>query len=541
MRQTLTGALLAVLVQAAAAQTPVPLYDNLGTLTHLISTRVPRAQRFFDQGLRLAYGFNHAEAIRAFREAARLDSTCAICWWGVALAYGPNINAAMDSAAGVAAWEALQRAVALRAHASPTEQAYIDALARRYGSNPTAERARRDSAYAEAMGDVTRRHPNDLDAATLHAEALMDLRPWNFWAPDGSAYPGVDDIVHSLEGVLRRNPYHPGACHFYIHAVEASPRPERALACARRLAALMPGAGHLVHMPAHVYIRLGMYEEAARANVHAAHTDEAYIADQRPDGVYPMAYYPHNLHFLWAAAAFEGRRADADDAIRRLRAAAPAELARQAPPMEVFVLPPLYHMAWFGEWDNVLREPKPPAELVATTGVWRYARGRAFAATGRLDEARHELDSLTAAHRDAPSRIPEGATIGLAPPATLLGIAENLLAGEIAARDRQWDQAIARLREAVRLGDGLRYFEPADWYYPPRLSLGAVLLEAGRPADAEAVYREDQQRNRNSGWSLFGLAQALEAQGKSVAAARVREQFRRAWARSDVRLAASRF
>jgi tetratricopeptide (TPR) repeat protein len=541
MLRATSAALLVALARAAAAQTPVPLYDNLGTLTHRISTRVPRAQRYFDQGLRLTYAFNHAEAIRAYREAARLDTTCAICWWGVALAYGPNINNPMDSAAGAAASRAVRRALALRAHASPAEQAYVDALARRYGTDPVAESPARDSAYAAAMGAVARRFPDDLDAATLYAEARMDLRPWEFWARDGSALPSVEEIARVLEGVLRRDPSHPGACHYYIHLVEASPRPERALACAHRLASLMPGAGHIVHMPAHVYIRLGMYAEAEQANLHAAHDDEAYIADQHPDGIYPVMYYPHNLHFLWAVAALQGRRAAADDAIRRLRAEAPAAVALRDPSLEVYQLPPFYQMVWFGEWERALREPRPPARLIPTTGLWRYARGRAFAATGRLAEARQELDSLAALRRDASRVLPEGTRLGFAPAATLLGIAEESLGGEIAAREGRWDQAVARLQEAVRLGDELQYNEPADWYYPPRLSLGAVLLEAGRPVEAEAVYREDQARNPNNGWSLFGLAQALEAQGPSAEAVQVRERQRHAWARADVTLTGSRF
>jgi len=534
------AACLIVCAQAARAQAPI-LFDNLGTLHHSISTQVPLAQQYFDQGLRLTYGFNHAEAIRAYRYAAELDSTCAICWWGVAIAYGPNINLPMDSASGAAAWDALQQAVRLRHHASAAEQDYIDAAARRYGPDPTARRAQLDSAYAAAMAGVARRHPRDADAQVLYAEALMDLRPWDFWAADGSAKPGVDRIVSTLEAALRLAPDHPGACHYYIHTVEASPRPERALDCARRLPSLMPGAGHLVHMPAHVFIRLGMYDEAVHANEHAAHADESYIADARPDGLYPVAYYPHNLHFLWAVAALEGRRTEADSAIARLSVAAPPEAAAAEPALELYVLPRYYHQVWFGEWDDILRDAAPPPGLRGATGLWHYARGRAFAATGHLDAARAELDSVAAIRADAPSRLAAGVTIGFAPPAVLLGIAEDMLAGEIAAKERRWDDAASRLRAAVRAADGLTYNEPADWYYPPRLSLGAVLLEAGRPAEAEAVYREDLRINRNNGWSLFGLAQALEAQGKTADAVRTREAFRQAWAHADVALSWSRF
>ncbi len=539
MRSIAPAALLLLATQVAA-QTPVPLYDNLGSHTHPISSRVPRVQRYFDQGLRLTYGFNHGEAVRAFTEAARLDSTCAICWWGVAYAWGPNINLPMDSAAGAAAWVALQQALRLRRHADPAEQAYIDALARRYGPDPTEGRARLDSAWAEAMADVARRYPSDLDAAVMAAEAAMNLRPWNYWGEGGAAHPGVEAFVARLERVLRRNPNHPGACHYYIHAVEASNTPERALPCARRLGSLIPGAGHLVHMPAHVYIRLGMYDEALRANIHAAHADETYIADARPDGIYPLAYYPHNLHFLWAVAAFEGRAASADSAMARLRASTSYELVQRVPPLELYVLPRFYHLVWFGRWDEILREPRPPAALVAATGLWHYARGRALLARGSAAEARAALDSVRALRAEAPRRIPEGITIGFAPPAALLEIAEHMLAGEISAAERQWDAAVAHLEAAVRAADALPYNEPADWYHPPRLSLGAVLLAAGRAGEAEAVYREDLRRNRASGWALFGLEQSLRAQGKSAEAARARADFERAWRRADVVLTASR-
>lgn len=536
MRQLFVAAALTLCARSAVAQSasPVPLYDNLGRHAHPISSRVSAAQAYFNQGLRLTYGFNHGEAVRAFREAARLDSTCAICWWGVANALGPNINLPMDSASGAAAWDAAQRATALRSHASLAEQAWIDAAARRFGSNPLADRAGRDSAYAAAMHDVARRYPGDLDAATLAAEAAMDLRPWNYWAPDGSAYPGVTGFLVTLEGVLRRNPDHPGACHYYIHAVEASTRPERALPCARRLAALIPGAGHLVHMPAHIYLRLGMYAEAEQANVHAAHTDESYIADAHPDGIYAVAYYPHNLHFLWAAAAFSGRRADAAEAIRRLRVAAPVELALQVPPLELYALPPLYHLVWFSQWQDILRESRPPAQLLMTTGLWFYARGRAFAATDRLADGHAMLDSLDVLRRDAPARLPPGITVGFATPAALLDVAANVLAGDLAARERRFDEAVARLLAAVQGGDALAYNEPADWYPSPRLTLGAVLIEAGRPADAEAVYRADLQRNRDSGWALSGLERALRAQGKAAEAEAVRQQLQRVWVRPDV-------
>jgi tetratricopeptide (TPR) repeat protein len=294
-------------------------------------------------------------------------------------------------------------------------------------------------------------------------------------------------------------------------------------------------------MPAHIYLRVGRFADAAEANERAIAADEDYLAQCQAQGLYPVSYYPHNLHFLWAVAAFDGRRAVADSAMLRLRAIAPAEVAVQVPPLEAFQLPPFYHMVWFGKWDEILREPRPAPSLKVATGLWTYARGRAFTATGRLAEARRELDTLTAMHADVVANTPPGLTLGLVPPASLLSIAKNVLAGELAGREGRTDEAVARLREAIQVNDGFLYTEPADWYYPPRLSLGAVLLDAGRAADAEAVYREDLARNRNNGWALTGLEKALTAQGKTAEATRVRAQLRQAWARADVQPANSRF
>ncbi|GAC1697454.1 MAG: hypothetical protein NVS9B3_15190 [Gemmatimonadaceae bacterium] len=526
---------LAALIFAVSPATPtstdtVPLYTNLGTYHRAITTRVARSQQYFDQGLRLVFGFNHGEAIRAFREAARLDPTCAMCHWGVALAYGPHVNAPMDSTAGVAARAAVQRAVAQLAHASPQERAYIEAVATRYAPVPPTDRARLDSAYARAMGELARRFPDDLDAATLYAEALMDLRPWNYWKqPSGDPYPGTLDIVSQLERVLRSNPSHPGACHYYIHAVEAV-QPQKAIACAERLAKLMPGDGHMVHMPAHVYIRVGRYADAIDANVHAVHTDETYIADQRPTGVYPVGYYPHNLHFLAFAATMAGRSAQAIDAARRLIAKTDVGVARVVPNVQTFVPFLILTLVNFGRWDEVLQQPLPPADLVYASTMAHYARGVAFAATGRSSDAQVELDAVT--------RV--AATAG-GDSKPVLDIALHTLTGEVAARRGQSDDAITHFEAAKAIEDGILYYEPPAWYYPVRLSLGAALLRAGRAADAEGTYREDLKRFPESGWSLFGLLQALRAQGKAAEALEVDTRFRRAWAGADVALTASRF
>ncbi|HXH03433.1 MAG TPA: hypothetical protein VNN09_08940 [Candidatus Competibacteraceae bacterium] len=517
----------------ALADTPsqdaVPLYDNLGEHHHPITTQVPKAQQYFDQGLRLSYAFNHAEAIRAFTEAARLDPDCAICYWGIALAYGPNINAPMDAESGRKAYVALQKALELAPKAGAAERAYIEALTRRYTQEPPAERAALDAAYAQAMKKVIEQYPDDLDAATLYAEALMDTRPWNYWNAQGEPYPETREILAQLERVIERNPNHPGACHYYIHAVEAR-YPERAVPCADRLPQLMPGAGHLVHMPAHIYARVGRWDDAVTSNAHAVHIDEAYIADQRPGGIYPLAYYPHNYHFLAFAATMAGRSKEAIAAAQGVVDHVPLDVARQVPALEALVPYLELTLTTFGRWDELLARPLPPADLRFATGMATYARGVALAAKGRWDEAQAALDKVreTAAASGA----------GIAK--TVLDIAAHALAGEIAARRGQLEEAIGAFRQAMALEDGLPYFEPPYWYYPIRHSLGAVLLKAGRASEAESLYREDLQRFPENGWSLYGLAASLKAQGKSAEAESVEARFRRTWGKADIELSSTR-
>jgi tetratricopeptide (TPR) repeat protein len=507
----------------------VPLYANLGKHHHEISTRVAKAQLYFDQGLRLVFGFNHAEAIRAFKESARLDPACAMCYWGIALAYGPHVNAPTDSASSVAAYAAVQKALAQPAK-NPKEQAYVRAVATRYASMPPTNRAGLDSAYAKAMGELVRKYPDDLDAATLYAEALMDLRPWNYWKqPSGEPYPGTLEIVAQLERVLQTNPNHPGACHFYIHAVEAV-QPQKAVACAERLANLMPGDGHMVHMPGHIYIRVGRYADAIKSNIHAVHTDESYIQDQRPVGVYPIAYFPHNLHFLSFAATMAGRSAQAIDAARGLLSKTDLQVARQVPMVQSFVPFLDLTLVTFGRWKEVLQQPLPPAELSYARAMAHYARGVAFAATGQWSESEAELDAVQKLAGAAP---PENKPV--------FDIAMHALLGEIAARKDKLGESITHFQKAKQIEDGILYFEPPSWYYPIRHSLGAVLLRAGRAAEAEAAYREDLKRFPENGWALFGLRQALRASGKAAEASTVDERFRKAWATADVTLKASRF
>ena len=517
----------------------VPLFENLGEYHYPITAASERVQRYFNQGLRLVYGFNHSEAIRAFQEAARLDPKCPMAHWGIALALGPNINAPMDSAAGKAAYQAIQQAVMLARYASQRERAYIEALATRYAADPeTADRAALDQAYADAMRGLSQRYPSDLDAATLFAASLMNVHPWDYWTPDSQPKPGTLELVATLEGILDRNADHIGAIHYYIHAVEASSQPERALPYARRLAAQIPGSGHLVHMPSHIYLRVGLYEDSAESNARAVEVDEAYIEKEQPQGLYPAMYYPHNIDFLWASHQMEGRSEKAIEAAQRLAARTTAEVARQVPLLEGWTAMPLCAYARFGKWQDILNEPQPPADLVYMTAIWHYARALAFAATDKIDEAKKEQVQLETIAQAMPA---DRMIMGRNAAASLLSIASHVVAGELATKQGNVDEAVKHLEEAVQIQDGLAYNEPPPWYYPVRQSLGAVLVAAGKNVEAEQVYRKDLALNPNNGWSLYGLAQSLRAQGKSQEAAVVEEQFKKAWAKADVELAASRF
>ena len=509
----------------------VPLYTNLGSHTKRISTNVAATQQYFDQGLRLVYGFNHAEAIRSFTRAAELDPTCAMCYWGIALAYGPNVNAPMDAASGGAAYAAAQKALGLKSRATAAERAYIEAVAQRYAETPPTDRAPLDTAYSRAMKRVASTYANDLDAATLYAESLMDLRPWNYWRPDGTPYPGTNEIVRQLRKVISRNPNHPGACHYYIHAVEAV-NPKAAVPCAERLARLMPGEGHMVHMPAHIYIRVGRWNDAVQANQHAIHTDEVFIEGQHPMGVYPLAYYPHNIHFLAFASTMAGRSAQAIEASNTLTGKVNVDVARQVGMLQE-MLP--YHaltLTTFGKWDDVLAQPLPPEDIRFSYAMAHYARGVAHAAKEQWPEAQAALDTVTAIN----AATPDGAE-----GKTALSIAVHALSGEIATRRGDLEAGLTHFREAAKIEDGGLYFEPPKWYYPIRHSLGATLLKARHPAEAEKVYRTDLRRFPENGWSLFGLAQALRAQKKHSEADAVEARFRKAWASTDVTLTASRF
>ncbi|MGH7305684.1 MAG: hypothetical protein ACRELZ_20570 [Candidatus Rokuibacteriota bacterium] len=514
------------------------LYDTLGSYSYRITTSSAEAQRWFDQGLRLAYGFNHLEAQRAFREASRLDSACAMCFWGIAITEGSNYNHPTDADREKKAASAAQEAVRRSANVKPPERAMIQAIAKRHSTDPAAKRETLDRAYADAMREAARQFPDDLEVATFFADSMMNLRPWSLWTPEGAPQPGTEEIVATLERVIARNPNHPGALHLYIHAVEASREPGRAEAAADRLLPLMPGAGHLVHMPAHIYWRVGRYADAVRVNVAAADADRAYFKTATPSPIYRGLYYPHNIDFIWQSASMQGRSAETVRAAREFASNAPAEMIKAMPDMETAPVAPIVALARFGRWDEVLAYPAPPRDWPYTSGVWHYARGLAFNAKGQAADAARELRALEAILTSMP---PDRTVAFFFRAKNMLQLAANLLAGEIAAKAGDLASAERLLRAAVTEQDSHWFTEPPPWYFPVRQSLGAVLLQARRPGDAEQVYRDDLRRNPGNGWSLFGLAQSLRAQGKTAEAAQIEESFRKAWAQADVTLTASRF
>jgi tetratricopeptide (TPR) repeat protein len=511
------------------------LLPDLGTLHREVTTASPEAQAFFDQGLRLTYGFNHDEAARSFARGGAIDPSCAMCFWGAAYTLGPNYNIPMLPDRSAAAWDALERArTAIAGGAgTPAERALIEALARRYAGpaylDPPAMQPHVE-AYASAMREVARAFPDDLDVQVLAAEAAMNVRPWRLWEVDGSAAPGTDEIVATLESVLARDATHPGANHYYIHAIEASPTPERAVPSADRLAALMPGAGHVVHMPAHIYQRVGRYRDASAANLAAIDADRRYLAAVTPPGYYPF-YLAHNYGFLAYSASMEGRSAEALDASRRSAESMPRDVVCGMPGMDFFLSEPLLVMVRFGKWDELLAEPAPIERHAVHFALFHHARGMALAARDRIGEARRDLETVERLSRE----LPEDLLAGLNAGRTVLELAAKVLEARIAERTAS-AEAIGLWEQAVAIEDRLAYNEPADWFYPTRHYLGAALLDAGRAADAEAIYRADLERNPANGWSLFGLARAQRAQRRARDAAATERQLREAWARADIAL-----
>ena len=518
------------------------LLDNLGNYSRTITTSSPDAQAYFNQGLRLIYAFNHDEAARAFAKAIESDAACAMCYWGAGESLGPNYNMPAMSDRWSALWQGVQSAQKNASHAAPVEQALIAALAKRYaGPHPLPPEKMQpyNEAYAQAMGDVAKQFQDDDDVQVFYAEALMTANPWKLWSVDGKPSPGTAEIVATLETVLARNPEHPGANHYYIHAIEASPHPEKAVAAAERLPGLIPGAGHIVHMPAHIFQRVGRYADAGAANRDGIKTDLAYIDKAKPPEwtYYAGMYLGHNYQFLGYAAAMQGRSAETLHATREMRAHIPDAVLHMGMGFDWYAAEPWFAMERFGRWSDLLAEPAPDPALAAISAAYRYARTVAFAATGKIDEAKAEkakLDAIAAA-------TPADAPAGLNTAKDLIAVASLVASARIAIAEGKHDAAIATLREASGKEDALAYDEPADWFVPIRHLLGDELLKSGKDIEAEAVYREDLQRHPANGWALYGLARALEAQKKADAAAAVDEQFKKAWKDADITLTASAF
>jgi tetratricopeptide (TPR) repeat protein len=523
---------------ALASKPMAPLLDGLGDHHHKITTRSAGAQRFFDQGLKLEYAFNHQEALRAFKEAVRQDPECAMAYWGWALVLGPNLNLPMKPEVVPQAWDAIQKAMALRDKVSEKERHYIEALARRYGPDPKADRAPLDAAYADAMKALHELYPDDGDAATLYASALMNLSPWNYWNKDGRPRTHTPAVLAALDSAVQRDRGHEGALHYTIHALEAID-PDGAVGAADALRGLAPNAGHLVHMPSHVYMQVGRYADAYEVNRLAAQADEGYITQCRAQGMYPLNYYPHNLHFLVWAGIMQGRRDEALAAARKVAGKVPPDFREDNWALYQTLLSlPLYTMARFGQWDAILAEPQPSDDVRFHRGMWHWARGLASVHTGRADAARGELAALVRIQEDP--KTPE-VLVGFSNAATLLTIAREVLEGELLAKEGRFDEAIGHLDRAVRLEDSLAYSEPPDWYYSTRHNLGAALLDAGRAAEAEVVYWQDLRRHRDNGFALVGLARSLAAQGREKEAAEADERYRAVWTAADAPLSSSRF
>ena len=523
-----------------ATRAGAPLFEGMGNHHHPISTEDKDAQRYFDQGMVLSFAFNHAESARSFRAAQTLDPDCAMCFWGEALALGPNINVTSNGKAIMGdddrkqAYAAIQKAAALGDNASAKERDFIAALATRYNGDPSTSREPLDLAYLDAMRDLNAKYPEDDDAAAMFAESIMNTMPWDYWLDADTPRPLAAEAIALLEDVLERAPEHPLALHLYIHAVEASNKPERAEPAADRLADLVPGAGHLVHMPAHIYWRVGRYDDASEANIKAAAVDEEYIAACNAQGFYPAMYYPHNIHFLWAASSMQGRSELAIESARRVSSNVSIEMIELFPQVEFFHTIPLLSLTQFGKWDEILATDAPREDFEYSNGIWHYARATAFARKGDLDSARKEQMELSEL---------KGATDvtfldTLYYPATmLLEIADSLVMGEIALSEGKTDDAIEHFNRAVAVQDELPYTEPPFWYYPTRHALGRALLASDQYAEAETVYRRDLELYPHNGWSMFGLIQSLEAQGKD--ASEIKHHFDIAWQKADVELTAS--
>ncbi|MEN8230921.1 MAG: tetratricopeptide repeat protein [Bacteroidota bacterium] len=537
MIRILSALLVSILLTSCQNEkTPlVPLYEGLSKYHRSITTNSSEAQDYFDQGLALYYGYNHEAAILSFKQAIALDSNCVMAWWGQALASGPHINnPEMDDNAKTAAWETLQRAQDLKESASPVEYGLINALSKRYSWPPPENRKSLDVAYVNAMSETYSEFPEDPDVATLYADALMNLRPWDLWTSDGIPQPGTKEIMTTLESVLEKYPDHPGACHFYIHTMEASPFPEKALPAANNLRNKIPGAGHLVHMPSHIDIRLGNYEDAITANLKAIIADSIWIS---AGGLYTI-YRAHNYHFLAYAAMFDGQKELALSASNGIIDQVPLELVRAHPDfLDGFLAVPTHVMIRFGMWEELIASPKPPDDIYLTTAFWHYGRTVAFAATGRVDEATEEYNALLNAYK----LVPDSRLIGNNPGKTVLDIGVLMAKGELEYRKENYEEAFNLLREAVQKDDELRYDEPWGWMMPIRHSLGALLAEQGLYEEAEDVFNTDLLLHPHNGWALKGLATCYHMTGQHQKAKITEELFFESWSRSDIHLKAACF
>ena len=524
------------------AKAGAPLFESMGTHHHEITTVDSGAQRYFDQGLIIDFAFNHAESVRSFRAAQRLDPDCAMCYWGEALALGPNINVTsnglvvMSDDDRVKAYAAIQKALELKDRASDQERDYIDALAGRYNGDISTPRPPLDLAYMNNMRALHQKYPDDDDAAALFAESMMNTMPWDYWVDPENPRPLTEEVISALETVLDRSPTHPLAIHLYIHAVEASSNASRAEKAADTLADLVPGAGHLVHMPAHIYWRVGRYNDASEANVRAAAVDEAYIAACNAQGFYPAAYYPHNIHFLWAASSMEGRSKVAIEAARKVAANVKLEMIEEFPGVEFFHTIPMLALTQFERWDDVLEEPQPPQDLEFSNGIWHYVRATAYAKKGQLEEAKAEREKLVPLKDATDVHFLDSIYY---PATSLLMIADELALGAIAMAENDVDQAITHFQAAVTTQDQLPYTEPPFWYYPTRHTLGKALLAAGRPEEAEATYRKDLEQYPRNGRAVFGLIESLKAQGEDTKD--LNNKFAILWAEADITLSSSDF
>ena len=529
---------------APASMIGATLLDGLGDYHFPVTSKQPEVQRWFDQGLMLTYGFNHDAAERSFLRAAELDPSCAMCWWGAALVLGPHVNSAMDAANNDKAWSRLQKAQALAAGTTAREQEFIRALAARYAEKPDADRSALDAAYADASGVLARALPGDPDAATFFAEAMMDTQPWDYYDAELKPKGHTEQIVFVLEGVIARNPTHPGALHLYVHAVEASADPSRGVVAADRLRDLIPGSGHLVHMPAHIYSRVGRWHDAVLANQIAAKADDAYLEICRGNaqGLYPLGYVPHNHHFLWFAASMEGSSALASTAAAQTAAKTDLPELMRAPGfagLQHYWMTPWFDRVRFGHWEDILKLPNPAPDLPYVTAIWHYAQGMAQLHERHLDEAQRHLDALAVLAADPAM---EKLTVwDRYPLSHATQIAERTLRGELAAVNGDTRAALSALREAVAIEDRIPYDEPPGWHAPTRQTLGALLLAAGDAPAAEQAYREELQRNPHNGWSLYGLAQSLRAQRRGDEAKAAQQEFDAAWTQADVKLTSSRF